>query len=252
MSSFTPQTHTPHKHPRWIWYILGGLIVCTCIGFIGLIGYYWWQIQFGGEATVASLQTRYESAFSALSSERGPTTIDNPDQLIQPHNPTIGPADAPVTIIAFIDFECPYCQRAYPMFESIREQFGPIIRIVFKHFPLTSIHPNAEAAAIAAQCAHAQGQFWPMYTALFEGQNFESLYIDQYAASIGLDLQTFFTCQKQPSISQTIFTDVSDGINIAGVRGTPTYIVNGTKYEGVVPEAEWKKIILTALNSSTE
>lgn len=251
MSSFTPQTNISTKHKRWIWYLIGGGIAVICFGFIGLTGYYIWQFQFASQDTLASLQTRYESAFSSVSSDRGPTTIENSERLIQPHNPTLGPIDAPVTIIAFIDFECPYCQRSYPIFESIRDQFGPVIRVVFKHFPLTSIHPNAEAAAIAAQCAHEQRQFWPMYTALFDGQRFDTETIDQYAAMIGLDMPTFFTCQEKSSIAQYIYTDVSDGSTIAGVRGTPTYIVNGIKYEGVIPETAWKKIIVNALNVQT-
>ena len=113
--------------------------------------------------------------------------------------PAVGPADAPVTLIEFADFQCPYCARALPVIAEVRERFPTQLRVVFKHMPLDSIHPYARPAARAAVCAEKQDKFWPYHDVLF--QNVRALGTDQlraHADTAGLDLAAFDACLATP------------------------------------------------------
>lgn len=227
-------------------FVIGGFLF-----FLGLVLYYVWQFQFGETETRYQLAQTFGTEFSIDGTHDSGigslTQVADPERLIAAYNPTIGNPGAPITIIAFIDFECPYCRRAYATFERIRERYAPVAHIVFKHYPLESIHPNARTAAIAAQCAATQGKFWEYYQAVFEGVSLTDARLRTYATNIGLDTMQFDTCTASTETTRLITNDMTDGVEI-GVRGTPTYIVNGTKYEGVIESETWDQIMLLHLN----
>lgn len=229
----------------------GSIFLILGILFLGMVGYYVWQFQFGETDTQFQLAQTFGTEFTIDSAHDSGidslTTVEDPERLISVHSPTIGNHDAPVTIIAFIDFECPYCRRAYATFEHIRERYAPVAHIVFKHYPLESIHPNARTAAIAAQCAAQQGKFWEYYQAIFEGVSISDTRLRNYATKTGLDIALFDSCRENTDTERLIVKDMTDGVRI-GVRGTPTYIVNGTKYEGVIESETWDQIMLLHLN----
>src|SRR5215213_1920134 len=101
----------------------------------------------------------------------------------------IGRADAPITLVEYGDFECPYCGRAYPIVKEVQSRYGDQMRFMFRNFPLTQIHPHAEHAAEAAEAAGAQGAFWEMHDALYEHQRaLTDQHLAEYAAEIGLDV----------------------------------------------------------------
>ncbi|RMG44365.1 MAG: hypothetical protein D6718_10145 [Acidobacteria bacterium] len=157
-------------------------------------------------------------------------------------NPAIGPANAPVKIIEFSDFQCPYCQRAKGTLEKLREHYGNKIRIVFRDFPL-SFHQNAEKAAEAAGCAYEQGKFWEMHDKLFENQRaleVEKLYT--YAEQIGLDQEAFKECLDSGRRSQEVRADIQAGQKV-GVQGTPAFFINGRFVSGAQPYENFAKII---------
>lgn len=143
-----------------------------------------------------------------------------------------GPANAAVTLLEYGDFECPYCGQAYVILNQLKDVFGEQLRMVFRHFPLTTIHPHAQPAAEAAEAAGAQGQFWEMHGMLFENQQAledEDLYA--YAADIGLDIERFSEDMVEHRHAERIREDVLSGMR-SGVNGTPTFFINNVRYDG--------------------
>ncbi|HEX5323798.1 MAG TPA: thioredoxin domain-containing protein [Capsulimonadaceae bacterium] len=143
-----------------------------------------------------------------------------------------GPEDAPVTLLEYGDFECPHCRDAARIVGRLQTHFGDKLRFAFRHFPLLEIHPFAELAAEAAEAAGAQGKFWPMFNALFSHQRqLEAEDLAQYAGKIALDTSRFEADVAQHVYIERISEDIASG-NASGVRGTPTYFINGVLYQG--------------------
>jgi len=158
-------------------------------------------------------------------------------------HPSRGPATAPVTIVEFSDFECPFCYGLYPTLRMIERNYPEQVRIVYRQFPLSHIHPRAQKAAEASLCAHDQGRFWEMHDSLFGFQ--EQLGVDalkQRAEEFKLDMATFNACLDSGSKADAIKKDMADAAQ-AGVTGTPTFFVNGRMMLGNQPYAEIRAII---------
>jgi protein-disulfide isomerase len=151
-------------------------------------------------------------------------------QLVPPVSPTdhiLGPSHARVTIVEFGDFECPNCKQAAPVVKLLLKDFGDRLRFVFRNFPLEEVHPHALAAAQAAECAAAQGRFWPMHDLLFAHQH--SLKLQQlhgYAESLELDMARFAAEMKDTVYLQRIREHQESGL-ASGVRATPAFFMNG-------------------------
>ena len=144
----------------------------------------------------------------------------------------MGPSDAPVTLVEYGDYECPYCGQAYPMVEEIRERMGDRLRFVFRHFPLDSVHPRARHAAEAAEAAGAQGRFWEMHRLLYENQRgLGDEDLEHYATWLGLDLKRFEGDLAWHRYAARIEEDRRGGER-SGVEGTPAFFVNGAHYAG--------------------
>ena len=142
-----------------------------------------------------------------------------------------GPADAPVTLVEYGDFECPYCGMAEPIVRELLADFGDL-RYVWRNLPLSDVHPNAELAAEAAEAAGAQGKFWEMHDLLLDHQD-ELRYSDlrHYAREIDLDLERFAEDLHENANTARIEEDV-DSADLSGVTGTPTFFVNERRHEG--------------------
>lgn len=143
-----------------------------------------------------------------------------------------GPPDAPLTLLEYADFECPFCARATGVTHELRNRFGPRLRYVFRHLPLPDVHPRAELAARAAIAAAAQGRFWEMHDRLFAHQDeldFEDL--AGYAAELDLDVETFLRDLDAEATAARIRADVASAEG-SGARGTPTFFVNGRRHVG--------------------
>ncbi len=160
--------------------------------------------------------------------------------------PALGPADAPVTLVAFSDFQCPFCARVVPTLEQLRSEYGDRVRVVFKHFPLP-IHPQAMQAHQAALAAGEQGKFWEMHDRIFADQQSlgrESLIA--HAKALGLNVAKFERALDSPELEKRIRADVEEGSRV-GVRGTPTFVVNGRLFSGAQPYESFKAQIEQAL-----
>lgn len=146
-----------------------------------------------------------------------------------------GAAGAEITLVEYGDFECPDCGMAYPMVKKLQSHFGKRMRFVYRNFPLEEIHPMAEPAAEAVEFAAAEGKFWEMHDAIFEHQTRLGLpMLMKTAAGLGLDGEAAKEAIEDAEFSGRIEGDVAGGKK-AGVHGTPTFFINGERYEG-----EWE------------
>jgi protein-disulfide isomerase len=162
--------------------------------------------------------------------------MDNSAKLIQPvsaRDHAEGPANARVTLVEYGDYQCPYCGAAYPVVKRLQKTLRKELRFVFRNFPVTQAHPYAMIAAEAAEAAALQGKFWEMHDLLFEQQALlKPDIIPLWAKKIGLDLTIFGNDIKQGGVvEKRIKEDRQSGIR-SGVNGTPTFYINGTRYDG--------------------
>lgn len=143
-----------------------------------------------------------------------------------------GPEDAPVTLVEYGDYECPYCGMAYTVVKSAQRELGEQLRFVFRNFPLAEAHPHARLAAQAAEAAAAQGKFWEMHDALFQHQDaLEAEDLAGYAKSLGLDMAQFARDLEDAKYTKRVRDDFRSGVR-SGVNGTPTFFINGSRFEG--------------------
>ncbi len=164
-------------------------------------------------------------------------------QVSEGDSPSKGPKQAPVTIIEFSDFECPFCSRVLPTLQEALSTYGNQIRLVFRQFPLNSIHPKAQKAAEASLCAHEQGKFWEMHDNMFADQRkLDIADLKAKASALGLDTAKFDACLDSSKYADQVAKDLADGM-AAGVTGTPAMFVNGRFLNGAVPFAELERII---------
>ena len=143
-----------------------------------------------------------------------------------------GPDDAPVTLVEYGDYECPYCGMAHPVVKRAQKELGKQIRFVFRNFPLSEAHPHAQIAAQAAEAAGAQGRFWEMHDMIFEHQDaLEVKDLLGYAASLGLDAEKIARDLEAGTYVKRVREEFRSGVK-SGVNGTPTFFVNGVRYDG--------------------
>jgi protein-disulfide isomerase len=148
-----------------------------------------------------------------------------------------GPADAPTTLVEYGDYECSHCGAAYPIIKAVQRRMGKRLRFVFRNFPLNEAHPHAEAAAETAEAAGAQGKFWEMHDTLFENQ--EALELDalaSYATKLGLDVKRFERELEKRMYLPHVKEDFAGGVR-SGVNGTPSFFINGVRFDGAWDEA---------------
>jgi protein-disulfide isomerase len=143
-----------------------------------------------------------------------------------------GPPDAPVTLVEYGDYQCPYCGAAYPIVHKIQKRLGPTLRFVFRNFPIGNSHPNAPLAAEAAEAAGAQGKFWEMHDTLYENQEaLEERFLIGYARTLGVDANRFALELDGHVYQARVQEDFMSGVR-SGVNGTPTFYINGARHDG--------------------
>lgn len=157
-------------------------------------------------------------------------------------SPRRGPSDAWVTMIEFTDFECPYCRLEEPIVATLLASYGPDLRLVFKHFPLDAIHPHARAAAVAAECARAQGKFWELHDLLLATDLDDATILADAQLVTGLDVTAWQACLATPAADARVSADVTLGASV-GVAGTPTFVINGQVIPGAYPESNLRFVI---------
>lgn len=159
-----------------------------------------------------------------------------------------GPATAPVTIIEFSDYECPFCKRAEATVKQVLDTYGDKVRLVYRDYPLP-FHAHAKPAAIAATCAEQQGKFWEYHDKLFGAASLGDETYDKIATEVGLDTEKFAACRKSPEAAAAVDKHMEDGASV-GVRGTPAFFINGRMLSGAQPFEKFKEIIDEELAAS--
>ncbi|MFH0927044.1 MAG: thioredoxin domain-containing protein [Candidatus Micrarchaeota archaeon] len=161
--------------------------------------------------------------------------------------PQRGAEDANVTIVEFSDYQCPFTRQLNPIIDALMSEYGGKIKRVFINYPINSIHPQAERAAEAAECANDQGKFWEYHDKLFEGSSLSEQNLVAYAKNLSLDMQNFSSCldsgEKRGIINEQTLLGNSNG-----VEATPTFFINGRKIEGMHPSSDFRKAIDAAIS----
>jgi protein-disulfide isomerase len=157
--------------------------------------------------------------------------------------PSKGPESAPVTIVEFSDFHCPFCRRVQPTLDQLLAKYPGKIRLVYKDLPLDSLHPQARVAAEAAQCAHEQGKFWPYHDKLYErGTDTSAATLTAVATEAGLDVTAFGQCLASGRQKAAVQRSLDEGEGF-GATGTPTFFINGRMMSGALPLETFTRVI---------
>jgi protein-disulfide isomerase len=163
--------------------------------------------------------------------------------------PTRGPADAPVTIVEFSDFHCPYCRAVQPTLTALLAKYPKQVRLVYRHLPLDGLHPQARRASEASWCANEQGKFWAFHDRVYAGASeANDAVLKQYATAAGLDLAAFDTCLASGRAKGPIQQDVEEGQKY-GVNGTPGFFINGRFMSGNLPLDTFVSLVEDELGS---
>ena len=142
-----------------------------------------------------------------------------------------GNAKAACTLVEYGDYECPHCGAAYPLVKQLQKHFGKRLRLIYRNFPMTQLHPNAQAAAEAAEFAESKGKFWEMHDLLFENQDrLGSDLFAELASNLGLDPGELYRALAKKTFTDRVRTDFTGGVR-SGVNGTPTFFIDGQRYD---------------------
>lgn len=234
-------------------HLLLTLPILTFVGGIAIGFLFWGQ---GYTVSVVNVQDQPVSAGPASQSQVQPAQQPQQEQAQVPQDvtryevpidddPVLGAQDAPITMIEFSDYECPFCTKFHnEVFGQLIEEYGSQIRFVYRDFPLTSIHPEAFPAAEAANCAGEQGNYWGYHDKLFKGGP-EALSADayiQYAEELSLDMAAFQECLETRRYQDEVQADLDYAVQL-GVRSTPTFFINGIGVVGAQPYEVFQQVI---------
>ncbi len=244
-STEIPQTDLTHSEPMptlprpwyrrwWTYGILGFLI-------------FWFGVPLVLKFFVPTQPGLPDPSGGFTASTEGGTVPAGLVDVVTADDPSRGSPAAPVVIVEFGDFQCPFCRASAPTMRQVLAKYPEAVRLIYRDFPLVDVHDQAVAAAEAANCAGAQGKFWEYHDRLFEDQGRlgDELYQAQ-ARELGLDLVTFNRCREGHLQLADIQADYEAGV-AAGVRGTPTWFVNGYKIQGDIPLDVWDQFIIEVL-----
>ncbi len=192
-------------------------------------------------ASVISSQTLQTKNFTEARAIAPPASSNAP--IATNDDPSVGPANARVTVVEFSDFECPFCKQAFPIVRELMASYGDRVRFIYRDFPVSEVHTQAQKAAEAGACAHAQGKFWQLHDKIFQNAPRMSVpNLKQYAKEAGLNTTQFDACLDSDTFANEVIEDHADGVAL-GVRGTPTWFFNGRKVEGVIPRDIFVQIL---------
>jgi protein-disulfide isomerase len=190
-----------------------------------------------------------QEAMQAAVAKFSPKLLEDPVAIPTAGSPSIGPADARITLVEFSDFQCPYCAHAVRQLDAVLNTYPGKVRLIFKQFPL-STHPQASISAAASLAAQQQGKFWEMYYALFGNrERLSRKTILSLAEGMGMDMKRFTADLDSPEIRKAVARDAADG-DKAGVDATPTVFINGQRYNGSLALDAFKPVLEAELKKA--
>lgn len=237
-----PNAVQPPSRFHWsVWKILlaGGAAVLVVLlgGFGFLVMREARKLSAEAAQSLSTNDLTRATASSSLVPRADRTLVESGD------DPSIGLADAKVTIVEFGDFECPFCLRSFSVLKDLFAKYRNEVRFIYRDFPNSDLHPHALSAALAAGCAQDQGKFWQYHDLLFLNQErLEDNDLLGYAEQLRLNMDAFSACFTNRAHEDEITQDVETGVT-AGVNGTPTWFVNGVRIEGALPFDVFSKVI---------
>ena len=223
--------------------LLGGVAIISTIGFFSLLP----KIYGSGDGSDKILGTTTGTTPTPAAPQ--PTQPPAPDSsklpAVSSSDYVRGPENAKITLIEYSDFQCPFCLRHTPTMEKILTEYKGKVKLIYRHFPLTSIHPEAQKAAEASECAGDQGKFWEMHDKIFEANAASNMSVETWkkiAKDLGLNTTKFNSCLDSGQFASKVNSEQIAGAE-AGVEGTPATFVNGRLVSGAVPYEQFKSII---------
>jgi protein-disulfide isomerase len=204
--------------------------------------------QIKGFLTAQRFQVRRQEFLKLLRSSAKITVFLTPppifrSTIVTSGAPVLGASTAPVTIVEFSDFHCPFCRRIQPVLDEVRAKYRDKVKIVFRDFPLDSLHPEASAAAEAARCATEQGKFWEFHDKLFKNDpDVSQATLGRFAREVGMDVTAFEACRTAGKYKASIQASLQEGGKL-GITGTPTFFINGRILVGAQPVEAFSRMI---------
>jgi protein-disulfide isomerase len=222
-----------------LWTILAGFLFVIGAFLYDFIGSY--RAIKRGEVNPFANQ-RLESSVSHLQANQRIASEDLA-RLSSISAPSVGPTSASVTVVAFLDYGCPYCRKSSGAFREMILKYQDRVHFIVRDFPIEELHPTAMQAAIAARCAFAQDKGWAFHDALFAHQDQQTQEdLTRYALQAGVNEARFLECVQKKTPEPLIKQDLADGLRV-GVQGTPTYFFNGVRVQGALDSATFDFLI---------
>lgn len=236
-----------HEHrKRGVLATIVTLAVLALLGVFVVRVMYYANLIRTGELDPATLS--FTSAYTVSAALTSAPVEDGTFDLATVDDPSLGSRSATVTIVEFADFECPYSEESSFVVRELALQYPDDVRFIYRDFPLTDIHPIAQKAAEAGECAQDQGKFWEYHDKLYQNQS--SLTQDrlvEFATELNMNAFQFETCLDSGRYADEVIEDYQAGVE-AGVRGTPTFFINGNRIPGAIPKDTLDAIIQSILN----
>lgn len=231
-----------HRKRNWV-AMIGTLIALGLIAlFVWRILYFTKQIQ-SGQLDPSTFD--FDGTFSSSLRLSAMPISETPIDVVSTDDPSLGRKDAPLTVVEFADFYCPYSRESSFTMRELAIKYPEKFQYIYRDFPIAEIHPLAQKAAEAAECAADQGQFWQYHDKLYQNQYDLSLErFRQFAGELNLNETVFRNCLDDGTQKEEIQKDYADGL-AAGVRGTPTFFLNGAKVDGAIPKSLLEQWILS-------
>lgn len=244
MNMSTPDPDREYQ-PKEPWYKKGWGVLTIAFGFVLLLGFIYigvYTLRFYHQIQLGDIPAEIKDRLT-IGNVTPPSQLKETLAYDTAQDPTFGLESAPLHIVEFADFECPFSRDESLVVRELMVRYPDTIHFVYRDFPLDEIHPHALRAAEAANCAHDQNKFWVMHDKLYQNATrLTDLDIKLYALEIGLDIQRFNECFDGRTYKEEIEIDRADGI-AAGVQGTPTFFINGKRIAGAIPMELWEQIL---------
>ena len=230
-----------NKKRSWVATIVTLLVVLVIGIFVWRVAYYINGLQAG---TADVSQLNFENTVSTISRFASQPVSNQIVDVVTKDRPSLGNPHAPVTIVEFADFGCPYSRESSFVMRALAAKYPDQFYFQYREFPIVDLHPIADKAAEAAECANEQGKFWEYHDKLYQNQDtLDDNSFDTFAAALNLNVPLFHQCYASAKYSDVIQKDMRDGF-AAGVRGTPTFFINGNRIPGSIPQDVLEKVIL--------
>ncbi len=238
---------TPIEHPRHHWLRIIGIFFIVLV-VIGLIAFGWLWRQY--QQSLAAPTTLVPAEVVANTTT---TKSIIRERLEKSGRPEFGNPLAKIVIVEFSDFQCPFCTREFPIIREITNQYRDTVRFIYRQYPIED--ERSQGISEAALCAHEQQKFWQFHDRLFFAHdrlvNDPELVISESVRQSGINVEQFDECRRSGRQQSQVLEDAQDAVDL-GVRGTPTFFINGNKLEGVVTLDQWRQIIDQALKVTQE